>query len=214
MPSEYRAHVRALVTVALMLATGWGTGPALAQASTDPPGTARVNPSVSTPGRASQCMACHGPQGVSLIPSIPSLAAQPRVFLENQLVLIREGLRDIPAMKGSLDGVPDAELTALARYFSAQPAPPPAKGPVDSASFQRGQALAKSALCGTCHLPGHQGRDQVPRLASQHEQFLRDVMKEYRDKPGPGRDTVMAAALYGITDAQLKDLAHFFAHSP
>jgi cytochrome c553 len=74
--------------------------------------------------------------------------------------------------------------------------------------------LAKAALCGTCHLPAHQGRDQVPRLASQQEQFLRDVMKEYRDKPGPGRDTVMAAALYGINDAQLKDLAHFFAHSP
>jgi cytochrome c553 len=50
-------------------------------------------------------------------------------------------------------------------------------------------------------------------LASQQEQFLLDVMKEYRDKPGPGRDTVMAAALYGISDAQLKDLAHFFAHT-
>jgi cytochrome c553 len=189
----------------------WTTPAAWAQQAFQ--GAAQVNASIKAPERAAQCVACHGPAGVSQIPSIPSLAAQPKTFIENQLVLIREGLRDVPAMKGSLDGVPDAELVALAAYFSAQPAPPAAKGRVNKASLERGRELAKSALCGTCHLPQYQGRDQVPRLASQQEQFLLDVMKEYRDKPGPGRDTVMAAALYGINDAQLKDLAHFFAHS-
>ena len=173
-----------------------------------------ANAQVKAPERAALCMACHGPQGVSLTPNIPSLAAQPKTYLENKLVLIREGLREIPAMKGTLDGVPDTELTALAQYFSAQVAAAPATAKPDAQSFQRGQALAKSALCGTCHLPDHRGRDQVPRLASQHETYLRNVMQEYRDNPGPGRDTVMAAALYGITDAQLKDLAHFFARSP
>lgn len=197
--------------VVLAGALVWTTPAAWAQQAFQ--GAARVNASIKAPERAAQCVACHGPAGVSQIPSIPSLAAQPKTFIENQLVLIREGLRDVPAMKGSLDGVPDAELVALAAYFSAQPAPPAAKGRVNKASLERGRELAKSALCGTCHLPQYQGRDQVPRLASQQEQFLLDVMKEYRDKPGPGRDTVMAAALYGINDAQLKDLAHFFAHS-
>ena len=212
MPSDGQRQFRALATAALVWSSGWS---ALAQTAVSVvPGTAQVNASIKAPERAALCMACHGPSGVSQVPNIPSLAAQPRVFIENQLVLMREGIRDVPAMKGSLDGVPDAELTALANYFSAQPAPAIAKGPVDAQSFQRGKELAKAALCGTCHLPAHQGRDQVPRLASQQEQFLRDVMKEYRDKPGPGRDTVMAAALYGINDAQLKDLAHFFARSP
>lgn len=202
---------RAGVCAALIGACVWAAPHALAQ--TVFTGTAQVNASIQAPVRAAQCVACHGAKGVSQIPSIPSLAAQPKTFIENQLVLIREGLRDVPAMKGSLDGVSDAELVALATYFSAQAAPPAAKSRVDQASLERGKELAKSALCGTCHLPQYQGRDQVPRLASQQEQFLLEVMKEYRDKPGPGRDTVMAAALYGINDAQLKDLAHFFAHS-
>jgi cytochrome c553 len=176
-------------------------------------GTAVVNGNIKAPERAALCMACHGPQGVSQVPNFPSLAAQPKTYLENKLVLIREGLREIPAMKGTLDGVPDTELTALAQYFSAQVAPKAATVNRDPLSFQRGQELAKSALCGTCHLPDHRGRDQVPRLASQQETYLRNVMKEYRDNPGPGRDTVMAAALYGINDAQLKDLAHFLSHS-
>lgn len=211
MPSLDGLQLSARWGVVLAGALIWTTPAAWAQKPFQ--GAAQVNASIKAPERAAQCVACHGPAGVSQIPSIPSLAAQPKTFIENQLVLIREGLRDVPAMKGSLDGVPDAELVALATYFSAQPAPPAAKTRVNKASLERGRELAKSALCGTCHLPQYQGRDQVPRLASQQEQFLLDVMKEYRDKPGPGRDTVMAAALYGINDAQLKDLAHFFAHS-
>jgi cytochrome c553 len=211
MPSPDDRPLSAGVFAALIGAFVWATPHALAQTAFQ--GAPQVNASIPAPERAAQCVACHGAKGVSQIPSIPSLAAQPKTFIENQLVLIREGLRDVPAMKGSLDGVSDAELVALATYFSAQAAPPAAKGRVDKARLERGRALAKSALCGTCHLPQHQGRDQVPRLASQQEQFLLDVMKEYRDKPGPGRDTVMAAALYGISDAQLKDLAHFFAHT-
>ncbi len=212
MPSKSAAGARALVTASLVLSTAGVPWPVMAQAAVQ--GRALANANVKAPDRAALCMACHGPQGVSQVPEIPSLAAQPKTYLENKLVLIREGLREIPAMKGTLDGVPDTELTALAQYFSAQVAPPVATTKPDTQSFQRGQALAKSALCGTCHLPDHRGRDQVPRLASQHETYLHNVMKAYRDNPGPGRDTVMAAALYGINDAQLKDLAHFFARSP
>ena len=37
-------------------------------------------------------------------------------------------------------------------------------------------------------------------------------MKQFRDHPGPGRDTIMAASLYGFKDADLADLAHYLAH--
>jgi cytochrome c553 len=163
------------------------------------------------PPRLELCVACHGPQGNSQIPLFPSLAGQPRIFMENQLVLIREGLRDIPPMKGVLDGLDDAALIELAKYYAAQ-TPAPMPGAVDAARYQRGQALAASSLCGSCHLPSYQGRDQIPRLAGQHETFMRTVMEEYRDKPGPGRDTVMTNALRGFSNAQLDDLAHFLAH--
>ncbi|QKO23019.1 c-type cytochrome [Rhodoferax sp. BAB1] len=157
-------------------------------------------------------MACHGPQGNSQNPQIPSLAGQPKIFVENQLVLIREGLRDIPPMKGTLDGLSDADLIVLAQYFTAQTPVPVLAGPVDTARYERGRALAASMLCGSCHLPTYRGREQIPRLAGQHESFLRTVMQEYRDKPGPGRDTVMTNALLGVKNDQLDDLAHFLAH--
>ena len=156
-------------------------------------------------------MACHGPQGNSQIASTPSLAGQPKLFLENQLVLIREGLRDIPSMKGQLDGLKDAELIALATYFSAQ-TPVRTPGAVDSAIYQRGQQISRQMLCGTCHLPDYTGREQIPRLAGQQEEFLLYSMKQFRDHAGPGRDTIMSASLFGLKDNDLADLAHFLAN--
>lgn len=158
------------------------------------------------------CIACHGPQGNSQNPQIPSLAGQPKVFLENQLVLIREGLRDIPQMKGLLDGVKDADLTILASYFSAQAPVRAAAGPVNSETYQRGKDTARKMLCGTCHLPDYAGREQIPRLAGQQEDFLLYAMKQFRDHAGPGRDTIMSASLYGLKDSDLADLAHFLTH--
>ncbi|MES2785846.1 MAG: c-type cytochrome [Pseudomonadota bacterium] len=163
------------------------------------------------PAQAALCMACHGPQGNSQIPTTPSLAGQPKLFIENQLVLIREGLRVIPEMKGMLDNIKDTEIISLASYFAAQK-PVPARGAVDDAVWRRGQALASRMLCGTCHLPDYSGREQIPRLAGQHEQFLMQSMKQFRDHPGPGRDTIMAASLYGLKDVELAELAHYLAY--
>lgn len=163
------------------------------------------------PQKLELCVACHGPQGNSQNPLIPSLAGQPKVFLENQLVIIREGLRDIPQMKGLLDALKDADLIVLASYFSAQ-TPIRAPSPVNSETYQRGKDIAGQMRCGSCHLPDYAGQQQVPRLAGQHEAFLLSAMKQFRDHPGLGRDTIMAASLYGLKDADLADLAHFLAN--
>ncbi len=157
------------------------------------------------------CAACHGPGGNSQVPQFPSLAGQPKLFIENQLVLIREGLRDIPPMKDVMAAIKDDEIVLLAAFFAAQPvAPHP--GPVQPEKLRAGAKVSAKMLCGTCHLPDFKGQNQVPRLAGQKEEYLLLAMKQFRDQPGPGRDTIMAAALYGLKDAELANLAHYLAH--
>ena len=164
------------------------------------------------PAAAAACMACHGPGGNSVAPAIPSIAGQPRTFLENQLVLIREGLRDVPSMKAVMGNLSDEEIVALARHFSAQAVAVPA-GPVQAERLRAGAEVSRRALCGTCHLPGYTGQSQVPRLAGQQEAYLAATMRMYRDKPDPGRDTAMSAALHGLKDADLENLAHYLAQA-
>jgi len=164
------------------------------------------------PERLAACAACHGPGGQSALPGTPSLAAQPKLFVENQLVIIREGLRDVPVMKPLLAGMADEEIVALATYYAAQPAkaltPPP-----QADKARAGAAIAQRLLCGSCHLPTYAGQQQVPRLAGQDEAYLLQAMKQLRDHPGPGRDTIMAATLRGLSDADVDSLAHYLAHS-
>jgi cytochrome c553 len=160
--------------------------------------------------RLALCAGCHGPNGQSATAGTPSIAAQPKIFIENQLVIVREGLRDVPVMKAIVTGMADDEIVALATHFAAQP--PKASAPVKQPERVRaGAELAQRLLCGSCHLPSYAGQQQVPRLAGQDETFLLQAMKQLRDHPGPGRDTIMAATLRGLSDADLNNLAHHLA---
>lgn len=54
----------------------------------------------------------------------------------------------------------------------------------------------------------------MPRLSGQREDFLFSSMREFRDGNATGRDTIMAATLRGMSDEELRDLAHYFALRP
>lgn len=164
------------------------------------------------PADPALCTNCHGPDGNSTAPAVPSIAGQPRVFLENQLVLIREGLRELPAMVPVMKGLSDEQIVALSRHFTVQPVKA-TPGPSRPELMARGATISQGALCGTCHLPDYRGQNQVPRLAGQQEAYLLATLKMYRDAPAPGRDTMMQNVLLGMKDPDLAALAHYFAHA-
>lgn len=160
--------------------------------------------------RLQVCASCHGINGNSALSEIPSLAGQPRTFLENQMVMIREGLRVIPAMKGQMDGIDDATIVAIAKYYSSQELKT-MNTFRNQALYEKGQLISKEALCGTCHLPNYVGRDQMPRISGQREDYLLHSMRQFRSNQALGRDTIMAASLYGMSDDDLKAIAHYLS---
>lgn len=169
------------------------------------------DPALSLTQRTAACAACHGAEGNSALPNIPSLAGQPQVFLEQQLILLREGLRVIPAMTGLLDGVPDEEITAIAQHYADMPVKPQAIEKRDE-QFQRGLVLAGKMQCASCHMANYEGREQMPRLAGQREDYLVHSMREFHAGTAVGRDTMMASVLHGVSDQDIQDLAHYLAN--
>src|SRR5688572_2666983 len=162
----------------------------------------------------SMCESCHGPAGNSTTPLTPSIAGQPVTFLENQLIFFREGLRNAPVMTALMKGVEDVEITSLARHFNRQEARAPKEAAIESAAVARGKELAAAQHCGQCHLPHYRGRDQMPRLAAQREDYLVAEMIAYRDGRRTGADTTMAGVLHGVSDADIKALGAFLARLP
>nr|WP_246513923.1 c-type cytochrome [Neoroseomonas soli] len=162
---------------------------------------------------ADRCSACHGADGRSQIPDIPSLAGQQAGFITLQMILIREGIRHVPAMAAVAQGMPDRDIEDLAAYFaSLPPAPPEDRRPRDAALASAGEALIGPRLCGVCHLPSLTGRDQIPRIVAQHEDYLARAMTEYRDGRRVGADAQMNGAMVGLSDADIAALAHYLAH--
>jgi len=168
----------------------------------------------SAQDRLALCAGCHGADGNSTVAGTPSLAGQPKVFLETQLVLFREELRRSPQMRPAVAGLTDREITRLADHYSRLHARGAPDGPADPAQVNRGKALAQNLHCGSCHLPDFRGQKQMPRLAAQREDYLVESMLAYRDNRRSGGDTIMAAALYGVSDADIRALAHYLARLP
>lgn len=160
------------------------------------------------------CAACHGEDGNSTNPDVPSIAAQPRLFIENQLILFREELRKSDAMLAVVKGMKDPEVIKLAEHFSKAPARVMEASPADAALAKHGREKARALRCGVCHLSDFRGQNQIPRLAGQREGYLAAEMRAYRDGKRSGGDTIMAATLYGVPDADISALAHFLSRSP
>ena len=171
-----------------------------------------AQPPVEIGDRLKTCAVCHGEGGNSSTPGVPSLAGQPRTFTENQLILFREGVRPQEPMSSLMRGISDREIVAMAAHFAAAKPATPA-GARDKALFERGRALAQKLRCGNCHETDYRGRQQMPRLAAQREDYLYQVMVAYRENKRPGSDTMMSGVLYRIADADIRAMAHFLAQS-
>jgi len=164
--------------------------------------------------QAEVCYSCHGKSGTSPTALTPSLGGQPSFFVIAQLFLFRDARRNKAGtpMDALAKPLKDDDLRALAAIFSKQPPPkPPAQGR-DAAKYARGKALVGKRNCAVCHNPDFSGRDQMPRLAAQREDYLLKAMRDYQrgDRIGYGSAT-MPEELAGLAEADLADIAHYFA---
>ena len=161
--------------------------------------------------RLAPCLACHGAQGQSAQPEVPSLGAQPAFYVMVQLYMFRERLRTVEVMNAMTQGLPDDDLRRMADDIAKLPPPRPVEEASDPARLERARALIQQHRCNFCHNPDFSGAQQVPRLAGQREDYLVKALREYKNNTRRGYDPAMAEVLYAINDEQILDLAYFLA---
>ena len=67
------------------------------------------------------CAGCHGPGGNKPVaPPTPRLAGQAYDYLVEALTQYRSGARPDPIMRAMAKGLSDAQIQAVARYYSTQ----------------------------------------------------------------------------------------------
>jgi cytochrome c553 len=161
--------------------------------------------------RLASCLACHGANGQSTIPEVPSLGGQPAFYLTIQLLMFREKLWVVEPMNQMMQGLKDDDLRDMAVYLAKLPPPKPAGDPVYPARMERARELIDQHRCNFCHERDYSGEQNVPRLAGQREDYLVKALREYKNNTRRGYDASMADVLYPISDEQILDLAYFLA---
>jgi cytochrome c553 len=156
------------------------------------------------------CAACHGPEGNSVIPANPSLAAQPEQSISIQLFQFREGNRKDPQMSPMAEKLSNKEMNELAAYFSKQKAAAPTHktSPENAAA---GPKLAQQFNCVQCHGPALRGQQHIPRLAGQQHQYLLAQLRLFKAQKRADLDGNMTSAAQALSDKDVEVLADYLA---
>jgi cytochrome c553 len=157
------------------------------------------------------CLACHGESGQSENDEVPSLGAQPAPYTLIQLYLFREKQRNVELMNEYAKDLTDDDLRQFSDAIAKLPVPKPAEGAADAARIARAQALIKQNRCDSCHTPTLAGRDNIPRLAAQREDYLAKALRDYKSNARVGYEPTMLEVMRPLNDADIADLAYAIA---
>jgi cytochrome c553 len=187
------------------------SGAALLAASTV---AAQPNPPPKAPAIAQTCVACHGIKGVSTTKDSPSLAGQPDIFTQYQLVFMRDGQRQPGVMAGIVKTLTDQNIRDLGAYYAALPPPPPfaQADPVDA---DKANAIMGPRRCGNCHKEDFSGQGETGRLAGQRPDYLIKSLKDFRAgvRRGRGMGAMMEVSVT-LEDDEIVLIAHYLARKP
>src|SRR3954465_10359186 len=161
--------------------------------------------------RAAPCLGCHGEHGQSETENTPSLGGQQPAYTLIQLFMFREKLRTFEPMNEMAKPLTDDDLRLFSDFIAEIPKPAPPADAGAPARMQRGQALVQQHRCDACHNPDLSGKENVPRIANQREDYLAKTLAEYKDNSRHGYDASMADVMAPITPEQIADLAYFVA---
>lgn len=64
------------------------------------------------------CVACHGPEGISIAPNYPNLACQKEQYLVDSIKAYQSGDRNNPIMKPMVAALSEEDIANLAAFYS------------------------------------------------------------------------------------------------
>jgi cytochrome c553 len=154
------------------------------------------------------CAPCHGKDGLSEQPTVPSLAGQKNDYVVLALYQFRIGHRPSEVMAPQAKPLTDDDLGNLAAYYSALK-PWQAAREASAASVAAGPALTLNDHCIQCHGPQLAGQDSIPRIAGQKIDYLTAQLKAFHAGNRGDIDGNMTSIASGLSDSDIATLADY-----
>lgn len=165
---------------------------------------------------AKTCAGCHGEKGVSVNPSVPSLAGQQANYLFKQLIDYKEGSRENPIMSGLAKTLSNQDAADLAVGYSTQPkailSTAAITYPLAEVLVKQGNSERMLPPCEVCH--GGKGEGQkmdLPALAGQNASYLSASLQAF--KAGTRHNDVyskMRVIAQALSEQEITDLGLYY----
>jgi cytochrome c553 len=169
---------------------------------------------------AAECVACHDMDGNGLVPTFPKLAGIQPDYLAKQLVEFSSGTRKSDVMKPIAEKYSQAELFALASYFSGQQRSP---GVVTNASlveagrelYHGGNKETGVPACAGCHKADGTGTPRSPMIAGQDATYTLQQLRNFdHDIRTNDRGRLMRTISGRMTEEEMQAVSQYIAGMP
>lgn len=161
-----------------------------------------------------RCAHCHGDTGEASSRIYPRLSAQNQVYIEKQLRNFRDGTRVSDVMNDMAADLTDAQIVALAEFFSAQPdkahrvrTSKKALEAVGYYIYHEGNKYTQIPPCSECHGEFAAGDERLPRLAGQHSNYVVDQLMAFEDRSRSNDSAIMHSIAKNLTELEINAVA-------
>jgi cytochrome c553 len=166
--------------------------------------------------KSAVCLACHGPNGNSIVPTWPKLAGQHPEYLYKQLMDYKNEARVNDQMSPQVIPLNEQDFQDLAAYFSSQTQTP---GVADPTAAELGERIYRGGnpdtgvpACSGCHGPAGSGVGfaKFPRVSGQHATYTEQTLKYFRDGARANDpNAMMRGVAKRMTDAEIAAVSQF-----
>lgn len=130
------------------------------------------------------CIACHGEDGNSVVPTFPKIAGLQESYIVKQLRDFRSGSRKSNVMAPVAAALKPEDIAPLAAYYSSRKMKPGEPGNKKAAGFGKmvyldGNEESGVPACIGCHQPQGVGHLIYPRIGGQHVPYVTQQMKNF-----------------------------------
>lgn len=158
------------------------------------------------------CTGCHGKNGNSLNPKIPSLTGQNAAYLIKAMQSYRNGTRKNTMMKTALKDVPHRSFADIAAFYAAQkPVKPGTSKQASADKFDPiGDGKSLAATCNGCHgKDGNSTTAGIPSLTRLYPEYLESAINAYRS--GTRKHALMKSFISALGKDDIEKLGLYYA---
>ena len=168
---------------------------------------------------AKVCVACHGADGNSAVPTFPKLAGQHAAYTSKQLHDFKAGTRNDPVMTAQVKTLSDADIINLAAYFETQKVK---LGSADAAKIELGESIYRGGnsktrvtACAACHSPTGEGNAaaKFPSLSGQHQTYIKKQLNDFKKEKGRANDpaSIMRNIAANMSEKEIDAVAEYIS---